>query len=155
MGSIRLDSRWCHVSNAFVEIAPNTLVGTFIYFFTEENQGPIYIRPGQVNQQDVLNPIGAEWLLYSRSVLSYRIGVEDSFDLGAGGASLVVELGDAETGGVPDLRDWAPFHLASGDVLQSSASGIELPGLMARFRIRPGVPDYLMVVRGSIIVRGI
>lgn len=155
MGSIRLDPFWSHVSNAFVEIAPNTLVGTFYYVFTEENQGPIYIRPGPLNTQDVLDPLGAEWLLYSRSVLSYRIEVEDDFDLGPGGASLVVELGDDETAGVPDLRDWAPFHLAAGDILQSSGSGIELPGLIARFRIRPGVPDYLMIVRGSIIVRGI
>jgi len=144
------------VPNAFVEVAPATLIGLFEYTFEVAPQESIYIRPGQVTQQDYLNGDGAEWLLYTRSVMSFRIEVQNGA-AAIGGASLVVDLGDRELGGVPLMRQWRPFHLASGNMIQTSLSNIELPGLVARFRIQTGsdTPGAANMVAGSIIVRGV
>jgi hypothetical protein len=146
------------VPSAFVEVAPNTLVGIFSYVFSFGSD-PIYIRPGSVAHQDYPNIDGAEWLLYSRSIMSYRIQVSNEMHEGfsVGGASLVVELGDIEVLGVADMHEWAVFHLADGFWLQSSGSGIELPGLMARFKIQTAsvTPAEAVTVKGSIIVRGL
>lgn len=159
MATVRTSQRFAPVPNAFVEVAPATLIGLFSYTFGVGPQAPIYIRPGPLTQQDYLNIDGAEWLLYTRSVMSYRIEVvrEHEGGFSIGGASLVVGIGDMEYLGLPQIRDWAPFHLMSGNNLTSSASGIELPGLLARFIIRTAsiTPAEAVTVRGSIIVRGI
>jgi len=159
MTSIRTSHEFAPVPNAFVEVAPATMIGLFSYTFGVGPQDPIYIRPGQLNQQDYLNVDGAEWLLYTRSVMSYRIEVlrEHAGGFSIGGASLVVGLGDLELIGLPQIRDWAPFHLMSGNNLISSVSAVELPGLLARFIIRTAsiTPAEAVTVRGSIIVRGV
>jgi len=151
--------KYAPVPSAFVEVSPNTLVGLFAYEFSAGPQDPIYIRPGPHTDQDFPNSHGAEWLLYSRSIMSYRIEVSNEAHGGfsVGGASLIVQLGDWEFLGVATLNDWAPFHLADGFWLQSSGSGIELPGLMARFKIQTAslTPAEAVTVRGCIIVRGV
>lgn len=152
MSTYRSRTHFSHVPNAFVEAAPATLVGVFYYAFDGDNQDPIYVRPGAQDQQDLLDPDGAEWLLYTRSVMSYRINI-NSLENPDGGASLVVELGDTEAGAVAVMRDCLVFHLVDGLDLSSSSSGIELPALMARFRIMTANPDDVLLVGGSIIVR--
>jgi len=156
MSTIRTSRDFVPVANAFVEIAPATLMGFFEYTFGVGPEPSIYIRPGQVTQQDYLNADGAEWLLYTRSVMSFRIEVQNG-GAAIGGASLIVELGDRELAGAPLMRAWRPFHLASGNMIQTSLSNIELPGLVARFRIQTGTstPAVGQLVAGSIIVRGL
>lgn len=140
------------VSSAFVEVAPAALVGLFDHHFGA-GEGPIYIRPGHEGQQDYANADGAEWLLYTRSVLYYQIEVDDIGESGAG-ASLIVGIANQTLAGVPAVRDWAVFHLVPGLQIWSSMSGIELPGLMARFEIRTGTNLPGICVSGSILLRG-
>ncbi len=142
------------VSSAFVEMVPAALVGLFIYDFAAGPQDPIYIRPGNLGQQDFLNADGAEWLLYSRSVLYYQIEVGDIGEP-LGGASLIVEIGNQTAAGVPAMREWRVFHLVPGIQIWSCMAGIELPGLMARFTIRTASAALGIAVNGSIIVRGV
>lgn len=156
MSTIRISRDFVPVPNAFVEVAPATLVGLFYYTFGVAPEASIYIRPGSLTQQDYLNADGSEWLLYTRSVMSFLIEVQ-SRGVAIGGASLVVELGFGEVALVPEMRDWRPFHLASGATIRTGLSNIELPGLLARFRIQTGsdTPGEALVVKGSIIVRGL
>ena len=142
------------VSNAFVEVAPATLVGLFSYSFAPAPQDPIYIRPGHVLQQNYAAAHGAEWLLYTRSVLSYYIQVRDQEGV-ASGASLIVEIGGMGLAAIPDLFEWRVFHLVPGNQIWSSMEGFELPGLMARFAIRTANASGPVGVQGSIIIRGL
>lgn len=157
MASFRTVGVFAPVPNAFTEITPNTLIGVFSHTFGVGPQNPIYIRPGHHAQQDYVNIVGSEWLLYTRSVLSYRIVVSNA-EMGTwGGCSLVVQLADYELGGVFDFIDLMPFHLMSGAHLPSSNSGIELPGLVARLKITKGDTDPVAgtSVRGVITIRGL
>jgi len=154
MATIRTSQDFVPVPNAFVEVAPATLVGIFNCTFAAGPDDVQYIRPGGTTQQDYLNVDGAEWLLYTRSVLSYRIEVHSQL-VARGGASLIIDLGDGELIGAPVLTAWKPIHLVEGDGITSSDYGIELPGLLARFRIQTASPNAGQVVSGSIIVRGI
>lgn len=142
------------VSNAFVEVAPATLAGLFEYAFQVGPQDPIYIRPGNWEQQDLHNADGAEWLLYTRSVLYYQIEIGDIGEP-LGGASLIIEIGNDSVGGVPAMREWRVFHLVPGTQIFSSMAGLELPGLMARFSIRTASAVAVVTAHGSIIVRGV
>ena len=155
MTSIRTSHAFAPVPNSFVEVAPATLIGLFEYNFGVAPQPSIYIRPGQLNQQDYLDSDGSEWLLYTRSVMSFRVGVGGN-NLPIGGASLIVETGDVELAGVPQMRQWVPFHFGSGSGFQTSLSNIEMPGLLARFVIQTAsdTPSSGVLVTGSIIVRG-
>lgn len=153
MPGYRTIDEFVPVPSAFTEIAPSTLVGLFDYAFPESPADAIYIRPGPATQQDYLVEDGSEWLLYTRSVMSYRIELDNHYLTPGGGASLIVELGDIEFGAVPVMIDSLVFHLTSGTERTSSVSGIELPGLVARFKIRTG--NLPVRVRGSIIVRAI
>jgi hypothetical protein len=140
------------VPNAFVEMAPATVIGLIDYTFPPGLQDPIFIRPGNVAAQDYPTALGSEWLLYTRSVMSYNIEVIDTE--GDGGASLIVQVGDWEVLGVAVLYDCIPFHLISGDTVRSMNSGIELPGLFARFKIRTANMGGVSL-KGSIILRGL
>ncbi len=142
------------VSGSFVEVAPATLVGLFDSTFAEAPDNPIYIRPGHVLQQNYNAALGAEWLLYTRSVLSYHIEVRDTAGVPSG-ASLIVEIGEIGLPTIPDMRQWRVFHLVPGNWLSSSMEGLELPGLMARFSIRSSNVAGAVRIRGSIILRGI
>ena len=144
------------VPNSFVEVAPATIVGLIDYTFPSGPQDPIFIRPGNVTQQNYPWQEGSEWLLYTRSVMSFSINVINE-NGSAGGACLIVMIGDWEAAASPVLNDWMPFHLMSGGWVRSDASGIELPGLLVRFKIRTcnDVADTTMNVKGSIVVRGI
>lgn len=154
MSTFRTSKEYAPVPNAFVEVAPATLVGIFSCGFAAGPDDEQYIRPGGTAQQDYPNVDGAEWLLYTRSVLSYRIDVHSQL-VARGGASLIVDLGDGELLGAPLITAWKVFHLVEGDGITSSDYGIELPGLLARFRIQTASPNAGQVVSGSIIVRGI
>jgi hypothetical protein len=154
MSTFRTAREYAPVANAFVEVTPSTIVGIFSCGFAAGPDDQQYIRPGGTAQQDYLNADGAEWLLYTRSVLSYRIEVHSQL-VARGGASLIIDLGDGELMGAPVLTAWKPIHLMEGDGIISSDYGIELPGLLARFRIQTASPNAGQVVSGSIIVRGI
>lgn len=151
MSTILINQTWASVPSAFTEVAPATLVGQFVHQFeAAAPQEPIYIRPGELDQQDLLNPDGCEWLLYTRSVMSFFI---EWYDMGAatGGASLIVESMAVE---IAEPIDVLPFHIASGDQMVSHGSGIELPGLIARFKIQTA-SDALCTVKGVILMRGL
>lgn len=154
MSTFQTARRYAPVPSAFVEVAPATLVGIFSFGFEIGPQDPIYVRPGSTLQQDYLNVDGSEWLLYTRSVLSYRIEVHSEM-VARGGASLIIDLGDGELLGAPVLTAWKPIHLVEGDGIVSSDYGIELPGLLARFRIQTASLNAGQTVSGSIIVRGV
>ena len=154
MSSFNSTAVFAPVSSAFVEVAPATQVGLFSFIFDPGPQDPIYIRPGNVAQQDYANADGSEWLLYTRSVLYYQIQVDD-VEAPFAGASLVVGIGNQSFAGVPFIIDWRPFHLVPGVQIWSSMEGLELPGLMARFTIRTANPTNVVAVNGSIIVRGL
>ncbi len=151
MGTILINQTWASVPSAFTEVTPATLVGQFVYQFPAGcPQEPIYIRPGEHDQQDYLNDDGAEWLLYTRSVMSYFI---EWFDMGAaiGGASLIVESMAVE---ITEPIDVLPFHIVSGDQMVSHRSGIELPGLIARFKIQTA-SQALCTVKGVIMLKAV
>ncbi len=154
MSTVRTARDFVPVPSSFVEVAPATLAGIFSCSFGIAPQGAQYIRPGASAQQDLLNPDGAEWVLYTRSVLSYRIEVH-SMLAARGGASLIIDLGDGLLVGAPLQTAWKTFHLVEGDGIISSGSGIELPGLLARFRIQTASPNAGQIVSGSIIMRGV
>jgi len=159
MAGFRTSGVFAPVPSTFTEVAPATLVGLFRHTFGSGQSDPIYIRPGHEGQQDYgpLAGISAQWLLYTRSVLSYRIFVNDTGVATAGGCSLTVELGDYELAGVMGWFPLMPFHLASGDGRQSCNSGIELCGLVARFRIAKGNEDAVSGtgVSGVIMLRAV
>lgn len=159
MSEIRTNDVWAPVPNAFVEFAPSTLIGQFIYQFPE--LGPlqmIYIRPGQQQQQEYLNMHGADWLLYTRSVMSYHIEWFELMGDSVGGASLIVEFGAVEDAGALQTYDSLVFHIVAGDGMVSHKSGIELPCLQAKIRIvsanDTGAPPG-PTVRGTIIMRAV
>lgn len=157
MSGIRTNSVWAPVPSAMVETAPATLVGQFSYQFPALGPGQqIYIRPGQETQQDYLNLDGAEWLLYTRCVMSYHVEWFELAGGSVGGASLIVELGAVEVGGAVQPVDCIPFHIIPGDGMVSHGSGIELSGLHALIRIvsanDTGVPPG-PTVRGVITMR--
>lgn len=155
MSSFNSTQVLAHVSNASVEVAPSTRVGLFIFPFPEAGpQDPQYVRAGNRAAQQGAVADGAEWVLYTHSVMSYRIWMSDGF-LPVGGASLIVEIGDDSVAGVPVMGDWAVFHLVPGLRMVNWASGIELPGLFARFSIRTASHVDEVSVNGSIILRGL
>jgi len=151
MSTILINQTWASVPSAFAEIAPATLVGQFVHQFGAGGpQEAIYIRPGELDQQDLLNGDGAEWLLYTRSVMSYFI---EWFDLATavGGASLIVESMAVE---IAEPIDVLPLHIVGGDQMVSHASGIELPGLIARFKIQTA-SQTACTVKGVIVMRAV
>ncbi len=157
MAGIRTVNTWVPVPNAMTEIAPATMIGQFQQTFVgpAPMQGA-YIRPGQQAHQDYLNIDGAEWVLYTRSVMSYAIGWRT--EAGAeGGACLGVELGSLEAAGNPIVRDAMIFHLVGEHDAVSHQSNIELPGVLARFTVFTNntVIGGECTVFGSIIVRAI
>ncbi len=150
MTGIRISNAWAPVPNAFVETAPTAMIGQFSHTFGDvPPEPPIYIRPGQQSQQDLLNDDGAEWVLYTRSVMSYSI--RWGAVIGAiSGAALIVEQGSLDFAGVPQMRDTLVFHLVAEDEYRNHDSGIELDGIFARFKILTALSCE---VAGSIIVR--
>lgn len=157
MTGIRISRVWAPVPSAFVEFAPATMIGQFAHTFVDVGpQAPIYIRPGQQTQQDLLNIDGAEWVLYTRSVMSYAIEWDQVIEA-VSGASLIVELGSLDAAGVPQMRDTMIFHLIGEDEYRNHGSGIELPGIFARFKILTSntAAGLDCAVAGSIIVRAV
>jgi len=156
MSGIRTGNVWAPVPNAFVETAPATLIGQFLYQFPDLGPDMIYIRPGQQAQQDYLNIDGADWLMYTRCVMSYHIEWFALVGASVGGASLIVELCAVEEAGLVQAYDSLAFHIIPVDGMVSHQSGIELPSLQARFRIATandtGAPPG-PTVRGTIIMR--
>jgi hypothetical protein len=134
------------------------MVGQFECTFVGPGpQAGRWIRPGQTTQQDYLDINGAEWILYSRSVMSYSIAWR-SDQFAEGGASLEVELGSTEgAAGAPIVTDTMAFHLVGEHDMVSHQSDIPLPGLMARFQVRTcnNIVGEDCIVFGSIIVRAL
>lgn len=125
-----------------VEIAPATLVGLFRWSMSPGLQQ--YLQPGHAHDGEQV------WMLYTRSVMSASITCD-----GAEGATLIIEIGSDPAPGdsSPVMQDWLPVCIP-GSGLPMIITGLELPGLVARFRLESAGAGF-PVVHGSIIVRGV
>ncbi len=132
-----------------VEIQPATLVATFRKTFAAAPTDSQYIAPGHFT---VCSALTSLWMLYTRNVM-YAVITCD----GAGGASLVIETGSDNLDAVnvgPVMHDWIPIYIP-GSGLPMVITGLELPGLIARFRLVSSHEPFQMVVHGSIIMRAV
>jgi len=138
------------VPNAFVEVAPATLIGEFAHHFNDPLIGDtVYIRPGNANQQDMLTADGSEWLVYTRSVLSFNIFSSND------GVALIVSLSlQSGPAGAPPHYDWRVFHIPGTGTCFTCVTGVEVPGLLVRFRLVENVPGGTTNCHGNIILRG-
>lgn len=157
MSGIRTNNTWAPVPSAVTEIAPVTMIGQFSHSF--DGAGPMaqaYIRPGNQAQQDYPNIDGAEWVLYTRSIMSYAISWRPT-NGALGGATLVVQIGSLELAGNPIVHSIMPFHIVGENDALSCQSNIELPGVLARFAVFTNnvVVGGECTVFGSIVVRAI
>lgn len=131
-----------------VEIQPATLVATFRKTFAAAPTESQYIAPGHFT---VCNALTSLWLLYTRNVM-YAVITNDGSD----GASLIIETGSDNLDLVnvdPVMHDWIPIYLPCGR-LPMVITGLELPGLIARFRLQTS-SDFTTVIHGSIIMRAV
>jgi len=131
-----------------VEMQPATMVATFRKTFQAAPTDSQYIAPGHFTVCTILTSL---WMLYTRNVM-YAVITND----GADGASLVVETGSDNLDVVnvdPVMHDWIPIYLPCSR-LPTVITGLELPGLIARFRLQTSSPG-VTVIHGSIIMKAV
>ena len=131
-----------------VEMQPATLVGTFRKTFAAAPTDEQYIAPGHFT---VCTALTSLWMLYTRNVM-YAVITNDGSD----GGSLVIETGSDNLSAVnvdPVMHDWIPIYLPPGG-LPMVITGLELPGLIARFRLATS-SDFTTVIHGSIIMKAV
>lgn len=131
-----------------VEMQPATMVGTFRKTFAAAPTDAQYIAPGHFTVCTILTSL---WLLYTRNVM-YAVITND----GAEGGQLVIETGSDNLDAVnvdPVMHDWIPIYLPCSR-LPMVITGLELPGLIARFRLQTSSPAQA-VFHGSIIMKAV
>lgn len=153
MGTFRLTRSSVPVQSAITEVAPSTLLGMFdipLGVLGEPAGTRHFIRANYSGPMGVPDlGVDAEWMLYTRSVMSADIRYD-----GNAGASLVVQTGSVEIGGVPSMIDWTPFYIPP-DNYPFNISGLELPAVVVRFYIVFEAGNVNDRISGSIIVRAL
>lgn len=131
-----------------VEMQPATMVATFRKTFQAAPTDSQWIAPGHFTVCTILTSL---WMLYTRNVM-YAVITND----GDAGGSLIIETGSDNLDLVsvgPVMHDWIPIYLPCSR-LPMVISGLELPDLVARFRIVTASAG-VAVFHGSIIMRSV
>lgn len=131
-----------------VEVQPATLVATFRKTFAAAPTDSQYIAPGHFT---VCTALTSLWMLYTRNVM-YAVITND----GDVGGSLIIETGSDNLDLVnvdPVMHDWIPIYIPRGR-LPMVITGLELPGLIARFRLQTS-SSGVAVFHGSIIMKAV
>lgn len=153
MGTFRLTTSSVPVQSATTEVAPSTLLGLFdvsIGVVGVAAGSRYFIRPNYPGPTGIPDAGEfAEWMLYTRSVMSADIRYN-----GDAGASLVVQVGSVEIGGVPSVIDLIPFYIPP-DNYPFIISGLELPAVVVKFYIVFEAGNTNDQVSGSIIMRAL
>lgn len=136
--------------NPLKEVTPTSLQSNFEYTFPAAAPvAPAYLAPGGV--VNVGAPNASNWLIHTRSVLSWSIRCTDPF-----GCVLVVALDLSEyTPLVSEPPHWLPITI-QGENVWNVGSGLELPGnAMARFILVSADFVNQVTVTGTIYLRSL
>jgi hypothetical protein len=154
MSSFRYLDSSVPVPSATVEVAPVNLVGLLNVDFGLVGVAPgtrLYIRanyPGPTALPDT--GADADWLLYTRSVLSVDLRYT-----GDDGMTFIIETTSVEQpAGTPEFIDSLPFWIP-GKNYPFRISGMELPPLAARFYVVTEANNTNERIRGSVMLRGL
>lgn len=131
------------------EIAPATFKSSFEVEMVAAPSPALYVAPSGVVSG--ATPFAANWIIYTRSVLSWSITVELPL-----GATMVISLGVSEYAPlVYEPPHWLPVALI-GEGVWNVGSGLELPGnTFMRIRLTNSDESGPSVVAGSIFLRSL
>lgn len=135
------------------EITPSTLLAKFDLTFASAPVAPQYVQAGH-------DEFGTEpWVLHTRYVMDAWLTATNALGVGTDdGATLIIEVGadPVPIGFTPPLTiPWIPIYIPGGG-MTTVITGLEIPGLVARFRfVSAHVGALDNSVNGTILLRAI